>query len=128
VPTRTLLGIIDEVGSEAIGICLDPANVVAQLENPRTCVEITAAYVKNVHVKDFAFARQAGWVGFTYSGCRMGEGLHDYDHLLQTVMPRERGMNEIVEHWLPWQTDAETTITTEREWTRRTLEILRSTL
>ena len=128
VPTRTLLGIIDEVGSDAIGICLDPANVVAQLESPRDCVEATSAYVKNVHVKDFAFARQDGWVGFTYSGAPMGEGLHDYDHLLQTVMPRERGINEIVEHWLPWQSDAETTITTEREWTRKTLDILRSTL
>lgn len=128
VPTRTLTGIIDEVGSRAIGICLDPANVVAQLESPRECVEETSPYVKNVHVKDFAFARQAGWVGFTYSGAPMGEGLHDYDHLLRTVTPRERGINEIVEHWLPWQTDADTTITTERAWTRKTLEILRSTL
>jgi len=128
VPTHTLLDIIDEVGSSAIGICLDPANVVAQLESPRECVESTSGYVKNVHVKDFAFARQAGWVGFTYSGAPMGEGLHDYDHLLHHVRPRERGINEIVEHWLPWQTDAETTITTEREWTRKTLEILRSTL
>ena len=128
VPTRVLLGIIDEVGSSAIGICLDPANVVAQLENPRECVDVTSPYVKNVHVKDFAFARQAGWVGFTYSGAPMGEGLHDYPHLLQTVTPRERGINEIVEHWLPWQQDADTTIQTEREWTRQTLEMLRSTL
>ena len=52
----------------------------------------------------------------------MGEGLHDYPHLLETVHPRERGINEIVEHWLPWQGDAETTIRTEREWTRTTVE------
>ncbi|WP_110590050.1 sugar phosphate isomerase/epimerase family protein [Microbacterium suaedae] len=127
VPTRDLLGVIDAVGSDALGICLDPANVVAQLESPRECVEQTAHAVKNVHVKDFAFARQDGWVGFTYSGARMGEGLHDYDHLLRVVDPRARGINEVVEHWLPWQTDAVTTIRNERDWTRATLEHLRST-
>lgn len=127
VPTADLVGVIERVGSARLGICLDPANVVAQLENPKTCVEQTAALTKNVHVKDFAFARQPGWVGFTYSGAAMGSGLHDYDHLLETVRPRDRGINEIVEHWLPWQDDAQTTIRTEREWTRLTLEHLRST-
>ncbi|GAB3601582.1 TIM barrel protein [Microbacterium tumbae] len=127
VPTADLIGIIEHVGSERLGICLDPANVVAQLESPRICVEQTAALTRNVHVKDFAFARQPGWVGFTYSGAPMGSGLHDYAHLRTMVRPRERGINEIVEHWLPWQGDAETTIRTEREWTRITLEHLRST-
>ena len=128
VPTSRLVEVVERVGSSHLGICLDPANVVAQLESPRTCVEQTAGFAKNVHVKDFAFARQPGWVGFTYSGAAMGTGLHDYDHLLAAVRPRERGINEIVEHWLQWQSDAETTIRTEREWTRITLEHLRSTL
>lgn len=128
LPTTDLVGIVERVGSDRLGICLDPANVVARLEQPRTCVEQTAPFVKNVHVKDFAFARQPGWVGFTYSGAEMGTGLHDYRHLLDTVRPRERGINEIVEHWLSWQNDAETTIRTERAWTRATLEHLRSTL
>lgn len=127
LPTQRLLALIDGVASDLLGICLDPANVVAGLEIPRETVERTAEFVTNVHVKDFAFSRQAGWVGFTYSGTRMGEGLHDYEHLLRTVRPRERGINEIVEHWLPWQDDPETTIRTEREWTLATLEYLRRT-
>ncbi|MFC8680299.1 sugar phosphate isomerase/epimerase family protein [Microbacterium ureisolvens] len=127
VATEDLVGLVARMDSERLGICLDPANVVARLELPRDCVERTAPYVKNVHVKDFAFARQPGWVGFTYGGEPMGEGLHDYPHLLETVRPRERGVNEVVEHWLSWQGDAETTVRTEREWTRRTIEHLRST-
>ena len=127
VSTADLTDLVARIDSERLGICLDPANVVARLELPRDCVESTAAHVKNVHVKDFAFARQPGWVGFTYGGAPMGEGLHDYPHLLETVKPRENGVNEIVEHWLSWQGDAETTIRTEREWTRRTIEYLRST-
>lgn len=128
VATADLTTLVDRVGSPHLGICLDPANVLARLELPRDCVAQTAAHVKNVHVKDFAFARQDGWVGFTYSGAPMGAGLHDYPHLLETVRPRERGISEIVEHWLPWQGDPETTVRTERDWTRTTIEYLRSTL
>ncbi|HKT58138.1 MAG TPA: sugar phosphate isomerase/epimerase family protein [Microbacterium sp.] len=126
VGTADLVALVDRIGSAALGICLDPANVVARLEHPRTCIEAAAAHARNVHVKDFAFTRSPGWVGFTYGGAPMGRGLHDYPHLLQTVRPRERGIDEIVEHWLSWQGDAETTIRTEREWTRITLDYLRS--
>jgi len=126
VPTAELVAIVDDIASDSLGICLDPANVVAALESPRDCVDRCAPYVKNVHVKDFAFDRQPGWVGFTYSGAPMGTGLHDYPHLRAVVRPVERGINEVVEHWLPWQGDPETTIRTEREWTRQTLEYLRS--
>lgn len=128
VATADLVGLVASFDSAHLGICLDPGNVVARLEKPRDAVELAAPQVANVHVKDFAFARQDGWVGFTYSGAPMGTGLHDYPHLLESVRPRERGINEIVEHWLPWQGDAESTIRTEREWTRTTLEYLRSTL
>ena len=127
VATEDLAGLVERIGSAHLGICLDPANVVARLELPRAAVERCAPLTKNIHVKDFAFARQDGWVGFTFSGAPMGAGLHDYPHLLETVRPRERGINEIVEHWLPWQGDADTTVRTEREWTRITLEHLRST-
>jgi len=126
VPVRDLVGIVNAVDSPNLGICLDPANVVARLELPRAAVERCAAVTKNIHVKDFAFARQDGWVGFTFSGAPMGAGLHDYPHLLETVRPRERGINEIVEHWLPWQGDAVTTCETERRWTEHNLSYLRS--
>ncbi|MCS3444160.1 sugar phosphate isomerase/epimerase family protein [Microbacterium phyllosphaerae] len=125
--TVELVELVERIDSERLGVCLDPANVVARLESPFACIADAAHLVENVHVKDFAFSRQEGWVGFTYSGAAMGTGLHDYAQLLSVVAPRERGINEIVEHWLPWQDDAETTIRTEREWTRITLDYLRRT-
>lgn len=127
VATADLVGIIETIGSANLGICLDPANVVARLELPRNCVAAAAGATVAVHAKDFAFARQPGWVGFTYSGAPMGAGLHDYRHLREAVRPAERGINEIVEHWLPWQGDPETTVRTEREWTRTAIDYLRST-
>lgn len=125
VPTADLVALIERVDSDHLGICLDPANVVAGLELPTDAVERCADLTRNVHVKDFAFARQDGWVGFTYSGVPMGEGLHDYRHLLETVQPEARGINEIVEHWLPWQGDPETTVQAEIAWTSTTLDYLR---
>lgn len=127
IATADLVALVQSIGSDYLGICLDPANVVARFESPKDCVETAAQLVKNVHVKDFAFARQDGWVGFTYSGARMGEGAHDYMHLLQTVKPRQREINEIVEHWLPWQGSIEATINLEKSWTNRAIEYLRST-
>jgi sugar phosphate isomerase/epimerase len=56
VPSAQLVRIIEAVDSEALGVCLDPANCVAALERPRDVVAATAPYVKNWHVKDFAFA------------------------------------------------------------------------
>ncbi len=124
VPTRVLVDVVERVAHPAIGICLDPANPVAALEHPRDVVERCAALTLNVHVKDFAFTRADGWVGFTYAGARLGEGLLDYEHLLATVQPVERGLSQIVEHWVAWRGDAATTIAIEEEWTEHAVRTL----
>ena len=121
VPVATLVDVVERVGSPALGICLDPANCVAALEHPLATIELTAPHVRNVHVKDFHFTRRAGWVGFELVGCPLGEGLLPYAALLEAVRPDERGISQIVEHWLPWQGDSRTTIALEQEWTRHTL-------
>ncbi|MBK1785263.1 sugar phosphate isomerase/epimerase family protein [Prauserella cavernicola] len=126
VSSADLVDVVEAVGSEYLGICLDPANCVANLEHPKQVVETTARHVANLHVKDFTFARQAGWVGFTLSGCKLGEGRLDYGAMIERVRPGEKKINQIVEHWLPWQDDIETTCRLEDEWTRHSVEFLRS--
>ncbi|ATG56310.1 sugar phosphate isomerase [Brachybacterium ginsengisoli] len=125
VPTETLLEIVAAVDSPHLGICLDPANCVSALEHPKDVVDGCAARTANLHVKDFAFARQEGWVGFTYSGAPLGDGLLDLEHELSAVYAEGRSPSAIVEHWLPWQGDLESTLATERAWTTRTLTALR---
>jgi len=126
VPVATLVDIIEQVDSPNLGICLDPGNCVAALELPSDTIARTAPYVRNLHVKDFAFTRKDGWVGFTFAGCPLGEGLLDYDAMIGAVRPNERGINQIVEHWLPWQGDRATTIALEDQWTLHNLNYLRS--
>jgi len=126
IPVATLVDIVRRVDSPAVGICVDPANCVAALELPAATVEAVAPYVRNVHVKDFAFSRRDGWVGFTLAGCPLGEGLLDYQHLVTTTRANEQGLSQIIEHWLPWQGDSASTIRAENEWNLHNLSYLRS--
>jgi sugar phosphate isomerase/epimerase len=121
IPVQRLVDLIKRFQSAWLGICLDPGNNVAALEAPRDVVDRTSPYVFNLHVKDFAFTRSEGWVGFTLAGCPLGEGLLDYAYMRQVLRPRERNINQIVENWLPWQGDEEKTCRLEQEWTRHNL-------
>lgn len=125
VSSADLMSVINRFPSAYLGVCLDPANCVAALELPQQVIANTAARVLNLHIKDFAFSRQQGWVGFTLAGCPLGSGLLDYDQLIAQVRPAQRGINQIVEHWLPWQQDAASTCQREAEWTQQSVDFLR---
>jgi 3-oxoisoapionate decarboxylase len=126
VPTERILEVVRRVNSPSLGICSDPANTVAALEMPREVVDAVAPHVLNMHIKDFAFSRKQGWIGFTYSGAPLGEGLLDYDYMVARFQPKERNINQIVEHWLPWQDTEADTIRLENQWTQQSLDFLRS--
>lgn len=126
VPSTDLVALVEGVAHTRLGICLDPANSVASLENPRDVIDRTAPYVKNIHVKDFAFTRRGGWVGFTLEGAPLGTGLLDYDYLLETVRPNERGINQVIEHWLPLADTIDETVRLENDWNDHNLAYLRS--
>lgn len=126
VTVDELMTVVESLDDSHIGICLDPANCVAALEMPLTVVERTAPRVVNLHVKDFHFTRAPGWVGFQLAGCPLGEGQLPFDAMMRHVDPVSRGISQVIEHWLPWQSDVTTTCRLESEWTRRNLEFLRS--
>jgi len=124
VATRDLVDVVRAVASPQLGVCLDPGNCVARLETPDYVIAEVAPYVVNMHVKDFAFTRAEGWVGFSLTGCPLGEGLLDYDGMIRAVRPGERGISQVVEHWLPRADSIEETCRTEQEWTRHSVEFL----
>lgn len=126
ISSTDLVSIVETVASPRLGICLDPANSVAALENPRDVITLTAPYVANIHVKDFQFTRRGGWVGFTLEGAPLGTGLLDYNFMIDTVRPAERGITQIIEHWLPLGDSIEETIETENTWNSHNLQYLRS--
>lgn len=123
--SQELVDLVSAVDHPNLGICLDPANTVARLEHPSDVIARTAPYVRNIHVKDFAFTRRGGWVGFTLEGAPLGTGLLDYPALTAVVRPDERGVNQIIEHWLPLGDSITETIELERTWTAHNLQYLR---
>ena len=120
-----LVALVESVGSRRLGICLDPANCVANLEHPVAVIDRCAPYVANLHVKDFAFTRRGGWVGFTLEGVELGKGLLPYDYMIEKVDPEARGVNQVVEHWLTWQEDYATTVRLENAWNAHNLARMR---
>ena len=124
--TASLVDLVATIDSPRLGICLDPGNVVARLEHPADVVALTAPWVRNLHVKDFAFTRSPDMVGFRFAGCPLGEGLLDYDGLMAAVQPERRGISRIVEQWVPWQGDSAGTVARETEWAEHALRWLRA--
>jgi sugar phosphate isomerase/epimerase len=124
--SRDLVALVEAVGSTSLGICLDPANCVAALENPIAVIDRCAPYVANLHVKDFSFTRRGGWVGFTLEGTELGTGLLDYDHMMATVQPEARGINCVIEHWLTWRENFEETRRLENLWNANNLAYMKS--
>lgn len=124
VPTDDNIALVKAINSGMLGICLDPANCVASLESPMDVVAKTAPYVLNWHVKDFAFSRRDGWVGFTLAGSKLGEGLLRYDEIYQHIEPHLRGINQIIEHWLPWQGDGDSSCRVEAAWNEHNMNYL----
>ncbi|MFJ3036315.1 sugar phosphate isomerase/epimerase family protein [Curtobacterium pusillum] len=134
VATADLEAVVRAIGSDHLGVCLDPANTVARLEQPADVVAMTAPHVVNWHVKDSGFTRSPGWVGFQYTGVRTGTGVLEYDAVRVAIDPDTRGINRVIEFWLPWQDTsvgntedpAQTTTRIEAEWTEHTIEYIRS--
>jgi 3-oxoisoapionate decarboxylase len=124
IATNDLIAVVEAVGSPNLGICLDPGNCVARLEHPATVIERVAPYVVNMHIKDFKFVRQAGLVGFSLTGCPLGTGLLDYDFMVRTVQPEARGINQVVEQWVPPSGSIDETCRVEEEWAKLSVDFL----
>lgn len=118
VPLETLMAVVETLDHERVGVCLDPGNCVAALEMPGDVIKRTASRVVNLHLKDFAFRRSPGWVGFELTGAALGEGLLPLSSMMSRVAPHQRGINCVLEHWLSWQQDEATTHAMEARWTR----------
>jgi sugar phosphate isomerase/epimerase len=52
VTTFELLGLIEDVGADVLGVCLDTANVLCRAEDPIAAARRVAPYVHQTHAKD----------------------------------------------------------------------------
>lgn len=122
----TLLGIIRQVGSARLGVCLDTVNSFGALEGPDAVVEALGPYTVNLHVKDFAVQRAGHNLGFTVEGRPAGQGQLDVPWLLARLAEFGRDCNAILELWTPPTGDVEATIALEARWAEASVAYLRT--
>ena len=117
--------IIETVGSENVGICLDTANSLGAGEGLETVVAALAPVTFNLHIKDFQVKRLPHLMGFTVTGCPAGQGLLDVPWLLQRLGEFGKCRTAILEQWTIPEPEIEKTIAKENDWANASLEYLK---
>jgi len=115
---RDLRQIIDTLGSDRVGLCLDGANSLGAGEDIYTVLDQLAPCVVNLHLKDFSIRRLPTQLGFIVEGQASGDGMLD----LQSMLPRlPPSISAIVELWVPERESLEATLALENAWVERSI-------
>jgi sugar phosphate isomerase/epimerase len=116
---------IEGVGDERIGVCLDTANSLGAGEGIDLVAETLAPLVLNLHVKDFQIERVPHLMGFNVSGRPAGSGMLNVPRLLETVARFRRCETAVLELWTPRETRVKDTIAKEAAWARESINYLK---
>ena len=124
----TLAGIIEKLGREWTGVCLDTVNSFGALEGPETVVETLGPLTVNLHVKDFTIFRASHRMGFTIEGRPAGQGRLDLPWLLGRLRAFGRDPNAILELWTPPEATLPETIAKEQKWAELSIAYLQEAI
>lgn len=81
--TFELVRLVEEVGPDIIGICLDTANVLCHAEDPVRAAQRAAPYTHLTHIKDgILFFSETG---YTRQGRPPGQGILDWPQILSAL-------------------------------------------
>jgi sugar phosphate isomerase/epimerase len=125
LPAATLRGIVEDVGSESVGICLDTANSLGAGEGLATVLAELGPWTFNLHLKDFQVTRLPHAMGFRVEGRPAGEGLLDVPGLLEALAVHGRCETAVLELWTPPEAFLPETLAKEAAWVGRSLAYLK---
>ena len=120
--------IIDQVGSDWVGICLDTVNSLGAVEAPNTVIPALAPRAINVHMKDFEIVRTNGQMGFTVQGTALGNGRLDVPAVIAAVGGSAREITAVIELWTPRQESYSATVELEEAWAKESVAFLRKSI
>jgi sugar phosphate isomerase/epimerase len=120
-----LAAIIDRIGSDNAGICLDTVNSFGALEGPEVVLDALGTKVVNLHVKDFEIFRANHNMGFVIEGRLAGQGMLNLPWLLGELRVLRRDPNAILELWTPPEATLAQTISKEAAWAEESIAYLR---
>ncbi len=125
-PADSLSWIVQQLGREHVGICLDTANSLGVPEGPAQVVSVLAPLTVNLHLKDFAITRVPYLQGFVVEGRPAGEGMLNIPWLIGELARCGFSGSAIAELWVPPEADMDATIAKEHDWARRSVEKLKT--
>ncbi|MCY7349311.1 MAG: sugar phosphate isomerase/epimerase [Cytophagaceae bacterium] len=121
-----LAAILEAVGSERVGICLDCANSIGANEGLAWVTQVLAPFTVNFHVKDFAIERLSHKMGFLVTGRPAGQGMLDLPWMLEQLSYYNRCQSAILELWTVPESDPLATIEKEASWAEESVAYLKS--
>jgi sugar phosphate isomerase/epimerase len=127
-PCAVLRRLVDEIGDEHVGICVDTANSLGGGEGINEVIKTLAPVCVNLHVKDYAIERLPYLMGFTISGRSLGGGMLPLDRVLAAVAAHGRCPTAVVELWPPPESTPAATLAKEARWARESTQVLEAAL
>jgi 3-oxoisoapionate decarboxylase len=115
---------LERVGSDCVGICLDTVNSFGVLEGPGVVVDVLGPWTVNLHVKDFTIRRANHTMGFVIEGTPAGKGLLDIPVLLARLRAWGFDGSTILELWTPPEATLDETIAKEAAWAEESVGYL----
>lgn len=113
---KELALIMEALGSDSVGICLDCVNSIGAGEGLEYVADLLSPYTVNLHIKDFTIERLPHQMGFTVSGAPAGKGMTNIPLLMEYLANYGRCQSAVLEQWVPWQNSLDETIQKEKEW------------
>lgn len=127
-PCATLQRLVETIGSDYVGVCLDTANSLGAGEGIGEVLSHLAPWCVNLHMKDFAIERAPSAMGFNVTGRPLGEGMLPIERVLSAVSICGRCRTAVVETWPAPETEMSATLAKELQWAERSVERLRNAL
>jgi sugar phosphate isomerase/epimerase len=122
---RELAAIMDAVGDDRVGICLDSVNSIGAGEGLEWVTELLAPYTVNLHIKDFQIQRFQHKMGFIVTGVPAGRGMMDVSTIIHRLSQFGRCQSAILEQWAPPEATADLTIEKENLWADQGIKYLK---
>lgn len=120
-----LIRLIEKIGRDNVGICLDTMNNVIFLENPLETTQIAAPYVVCVHLKDFLIRFHPS--GHRIEGVVLGDGIVDFKEILSELLSKAPKLKSLhIELFVGRKNSEEETLAYENECISTSIKRARS--
>jgi sugar phosphate isomerase/epimerase len=118
--------IIQSVGSDYAGICLDSVNSMGAGEGFEEVSRILLPYTINLHIKDFTIRRVSHKMGIIIEGAPAGKGMLNIEELVGKLSSTGKCNSGILELWTPPESNIEKTILKENNWAEESIKYLKT--